>query len=146
LERVYSPIIEKMREGTKHKLLKEKAKELLLSRGFEEEEIYYEAKIPLIGRRSFVVDVLAKGGKGTIAIECGDVFRKGKLEGLKHLVDEVIVLPYEKEIRPEGHTTIQINLTDEENKKVAIYKIRHNLLTKAEAIKEIIGRYEDGED
>lgn len=75
-----------------HNDLKGRAKEILLSMGFQETEIFEEYSC-VIDRKQYRIDMVGLSKNRTIAIECGNLdFMKYRL--IKRLFTEIIHLPY----------------------------------------------------
>lgn len=93
-----------MGESEKHKKLKHYARMMLMSMGFEDDEIYEEYGVSFKGhqegsfsKKSYIIDVcgISKTINGrSIAIECGHSDAT-KLVQIKPFFDEVIHLPYD---------------------------------------------------
>ena len=81
-----------MTEHKRHYMLKQKAKECLLN-NFEEYEISFEYKI-IIDDRKYIIDAVAINNGGKVAIECGCLNTKNRIEILSTVFDKVIHFPY----------------------------------------------------
>lgn len=80
-------------ESDRHLLLKERAKEILFEKGFKEDEIYFEYRIPRNNGFFYRVDVIGIKNNLKVAIECGNCETE-KIEDLHSFCDEVLHLKY----------------------------------------------------
>jgi len=79
----------------RHEKLREKAKQILLDKGFKSNEIHDEYTVTEQNGTWLVVDVVGDNNKQKIAIECGNI-GFNRIEKLKQYFDEVIHIPYVK--------------------------------------------------
>lgn len=115
--------------GRLHREIKRQAREILLEKGFKENEISEEFKVR-IGRRNLIVDMVGISVNGIVAIECGSVSDRDKLSILRSEFDEVIHLPYldktlvseiegyKREIRSQDRNIKELRKTIEKMRKI----------------------------
>ncbi len=76
----------------KHKELVEKARKILIEKGFTEEEIFKEYSLKLKDGSTKRLDIVGINKERIIGIECGGLTRE--IKDIEEVLDEFILLPY----------------------------------------------------